>query len=58
MSNTNTNVKPTTTVTIVDPRILAAMDEIKADLKRLLDKTSEKPVPQQPVISYFPKGYF
>lgn len=63
MSTASTNTgprptQPTTTVTVIDPKILAAMDEIKADLKRILERTSEPQATQPPAVSYFPRGYF
>lgn len=60
MSN-NLSTRPPTTVTVTDPRILAKLDELKADLKALLERPSQEPQPQPqepPKPSYFSRGYF
>ena len=57
MSN-NLSTRPPTTVTVIDPRILSKLDELKADLKTLIERPSQEPQPQEPKPSYFPRGYF
>jgi hypothetical protein len=57
----NLSTRPTapTTVTVIDPRILSKLDELKADLKTLIERPSQEPQPQEPPKpSYFPRGYF
>ena len=52
------NIKPPTTVTVIDPKVLKAIEDVKADteaIKARLDQ--DRPAPAEPP-RYFPRGYF
>jgi hypothetical protein len=56
MSNT---AKPTTVITVTDPKLFDRIAEVKADteaIKAALAKPTEQPQEDRP--RYFPRGYF
>lgn len=54
------NVKPTTSITVTDPKLFAAIAEVKADTEAIIAKINdEQPAPQpSEAPRYFPRGYF
>ena len=52
------NMKPSTSITVTDPKLFERLAEIKADTEDIKRKISEdaKPEPARPC--YFPRGYF
>ena len=56
----NGNIKPTTAITVTDPKLFAAIAEVKADTQAIVAKLNEdRPDPQSSEAPrYFPRGYF
>lgn len=52
------NIKPTTSITVTDPKLFAVIAEVKADTEAIKAKLEqEQPQPSE-VPRYFPRGYF
>lgn len=52
------NIKPPTTITILDPKTQAAIEAVKKDTEAILEQIkADKPAPADSP-RYFPRGYF
>lgn len=54
--STGGNIKPATTITIIDPKVLQAIEAVKADTEAIKARL-ERPATEDPP-RYFPRGYF
>lgn len=52
------NIKPTTTITVTDPKLFERIAELKADTEAIKRKISEAATPELQKPCYFPRGYF
>jgi predicted transcriptional regulator len=52
------NLKPTTAVTVTDPKLFERIAELKADTEEIKRKISEAATSNATTPCYFPRGYF
>jgi hypothetical protein len=52
------NIKPTVSVTVTDPKLFERIAEVKADTQAIVDALKKDESTQAQPARYFPRGYF
>lgn len=55
---TGGNIKPTTAITVIDPKLLQIMQQVKEDTEAIKAKLNEAQPAENETPRYFPRGYF